>query len=155
MALRRQIEDAVKTAMKARDSARLSALRLIRAAIQERDNALTGEAAGKGISDDEILSLLAKQLKQREESATVYANAGRTDLEAVEKSEMAVIREFMPKQLSEDETRAEVKKVAAELGAASLKDMGKVMGALKERHAGAMDFARAGAIAKELLSPPK
>jgi hypothetical protein len=155
MDLRSRINDELKSAMKARDQARTGALRLIRASVQEKDNALTGEAAAKGISDDEILSLLAKMLKQREESATVYAGAGRTDLEMQERAEIAVIREFMPQQLGEAETRAEVAKLVGEMGASSMKDMGRVMAALKERHSGAMDFAKAGAVVKELLSAPK
>ena len=153
MGLRERITAEMKTAMKARDATRLSALRLILAGIQEKDNAQkTGVA---GIGDDEILSLLAKMIKQREESASVYAQAGRTDLETIERGEIAVIREFMPRQLSEAETRAEVVKTVGELGAGSMKDMGRVMAALKERHSGAMDFAKAGAIVKELLTPAK
>ena len=155
VSLRDRLNDEMKSAMKARDQGRTAAVRLIRAAIQEKDNALTGDAAAKGIGDDEILSVLAKMLKQREESAKVYAEAGRTDLETQERAEIAVIREFMPQQLSEAETRAEVAKLVGELGASSMKDMGRVMAALKERHSGAMDFARAGAVVKEMLSPPK
>jgi uncharacterized protein YqeY len=153
MSLRERINDEMKVAMKARDQGRTAAVRLIRAAIQEKDNALVGDAAAKGIGDDEILTLLAKMLKQREESAKVYADAGRTDLEATERAEIAVIREFMPQQLSEAETREAVAKLVGELGAGSMKDMGRVMAALKERHAGAMDFARAGALVKEMLTP--
>jgi uncharacterized protein len=155
LSLRERLNDEMKTAMKARDQGRTAAVRLIRAAIQEKDNALTGDAAAKGIGDDEILSVLAKMLKQREESAKVYADAGRTDLETQERAEIAVIREFMPQQLSEAETRAEVAKLVGELGASSMKDMGRVMAALKEHHSGAMDFAKAGAVVKEMLSQPK
>jgi uncharacterized protein len=156
LSLRERLNDEMKAAMKARDQGRTAAVRLIRAAIQEKDNALTGDAAAKGIGDDEILSVLAKMLKQREESAKVYAEAGRTDLETQERAEIAVIREFMPQQLSEAETRAAVAKLVGELGASSMKDMGRVMAALKERHSGAMDFAKAGAVVKEMLSksPP-
>ena len=152
MSLRERINDELKSAMKARDQRRTSALRLIRAAIQEKDNALTGEAAAKGISDEEILSVLTKMVKQREESASVYAGAGRTDLEAVEREEIKVIREFLPQQLGPEETRAAVAKLVGELGASSMKDMGRLMAALRERYSGAMDFGKAGAVVKELLS---
>jgi uncharacterized protein YqeY len=150
MSLRERINDEMKAAMKARDAARTSALRLIRAAIQEKENAL--KAGAPPLTEDDVLAVLSKMLKQREESASVYAQAGRTDLESTERGEIAVIREFMPKQMSDDEARAAVAAVVSELGAASMKDMGRVMAALKERHAGAMDFARAGAVVKEMLS---
>ena len=153
MTLRERIKGELTTAMKARDTARVSALRLINAAIQEKENAL--KAGAPALTDDDVLGVMGKMLKQREESASVYQQAGRTDLESIERGEIAVIREFMPKQMSDDEARAAVAKVVADLGASSMKDMGKVMGVLKERHAGAMDFAKAGAMVKEALSPPK
>lgn len=153
MSLRKRIQEDVHAAMKARDAARVSALRLINAEIQAKENTL--KAGAPPLTDDDVLGVMMKMLKQREESAGIYANAGRTDLESVERAEIAVIREFMPKQMSDDDARAAVAKVVADLGASSMKDMGKVMGALKERHAGAMDFTKANVIVKELLSSPK
>jgi uncharacterized protein YqeY len=152
MILRDRINDEMKAAMKARDAARTAALRLIRASIQEKENAL--KAGAPPLTDDDVVAVLSRMLKQREESASIYAQAGRTDLESTERAEIAVIREFMPKQMSDDEARAAVAAVVSELGASSMKDMGRVMAALKERHAGAMDFARAGAVVKEMLSKP-
>jgi uncharacterized protein YqeY len=149
MGLRQQLNEAMKTALKAKETKRLSAIRLILAAIQERDVA----ARTQDIADEEILTLLAKMVKQREESAATYDGAGRPELAAGERGEIAVIREFMPKQMSADETKAAIAKVIAEVGAASIKDMGKVMAALKERYAGQMDFGRASGAVKELLTP--
>jgi uncharacterized protein len=151
MGLRQQLTEAMKAALKARETKRLSAIRLVLAAIQERDVA----ARTADIADDEILSVLAKMVKQREESAATYEGAGRPELAAGERGEIAVIREFLPKQMGEEEAKSAAKAVIAELGAASMKDMGKVMAALKERHAGSMDFGKASATVKELLSAPK
>lgn len=148
MGLRQKLTEAMKTALKAREAKRLSAIRLVLAAIQERDVA----ARTADIADDEILSVLAKMVKQREESATTYEGAGRPELAAGERDEIAVIREFLPKQMGEEEAKSAAKAVIAELGAASMKDMGKVMAALKERHAGSMDFGKASATVKELLA---
>ena len=145
MGLRATLTDAMKAALKAKDTKRLSAVRLILAAIQERDVA----ARTQDISDDEILGLLAKMVKQREESA------GRPELAEGERGEIAVIREFMPKQMDANEAKAAIASVIAETGASSMKDMGKVMAALKERYAGTMDFGKASATVKELLATPK
>ena len=152
MALREKINDAMKEAMKAKAQRRVSTLRMVNAAIKDRDIAGRTEQSREGVSDEEILSLLAKMIKQREESAATYDTGGRPELAAAEREEIAVIREFMPKQLSEEETREAVKDAIQETGAASIKDMGKVMGALKGRYSGQMDFAKAGAVVKELLS---
>jgi uncharacterized protein len=151
MGLRQQLTDAMKTALKAKQAQRLSAIRLMLAAIQERDVA----ARTQDISDDEIVSLLAKMVKQREEAAATYEGAGRPELAAKERDEIAVIREFQPKQMSAEEAKAAVAKVVAELGAASIKDMGKVMAALKERYAGQMDFGKASGMVKDALTAPK
>ena len=151
MGLRQQLNEAMKTALKAKETKRLSAIRLILAAVQERDVA----ARTQDISDDEILTVLAKMVKQREESAATYDGAGRPELAAGERGEIAVIREFMPKQMGADEAKAAIAGVIAEAGATSMKDMGKVMAALKERYAGQMDFAKASATVKELLATPK
>ena len=155
MGLRDQLSDAVKAAMKARDQKRTGTLRLVLAALKDRDIAGRTAESRAGISDDEILSLLAKLIKQREDSIELYEKGGRPELAAAEKGEIAVIREFMPKQMDEAEAKAAIAAAIAELGAASLKDMGKVMAALKERFAGKMDFSKASAAVKELLSAPK
>jgi uncharacterized protein len=152
MGLRDRLTESMKDAMKAKQAKRLSTVRLILAAVKERDIAARTETSREGVSDDEILQLLTKMIKQREESAATYDSGGRPELAAGEREEIAIIREYMPRQLSGDETRAAVSAVVAETGAASIKDMGKVMAALKERYTGQMDFAKAGATVKELLS---
>lgn len=155
MALRDQFNNAVKEAMKARDQKRLGTLRLVQAALKDRDIANRTETSREGISDDDILGLLGKMIKSREDSIVLYEKGGRPELAAAEKGEIAVIREFMPQQMDEAEAKAAIASVIAEVGAASMKDMGKVMAALKERFAGKMDFAKASASVKELLSAPK
>lgn len=154
MGLREQFNEALKVAMKARELRRVSTLRLVLAALKEKDIAGRTEESRAGIADEEILTLLAKMVRQREESAEVYQKGGRPELAAAEREEIAIIREFMPKQMSEEEAKAAARTVIAETGAASVKDMGKVMAALKERYAGQMDFAKAGALVKALLSSP-
>ena len=155
MGLRDRFNEQMKDAMRAKDQKRLGTIRLILAALKERDIANRSETSREGVSDDEILSLLAKMVKQREESAAAYDGGGRPELAKAERDEIVVIREFMPKQMSSEETRAAVDQVIADTGAASIKDMGKVMGALKERFAGQMDFAKAGAVVKESLGSQK
>lgn len=152
MGLRDRFNDAMKDAMRAKAVKRLSTVRLILAAVKDRDIAARTEASREGVSDEEILGLLAKMIKQREESAATYESGGRPELAAGEREEIAIIREFMPRQLSTEETRAAVQQMIAATGAASLKDMGKVMAALKERHAGKMDFSKAGPAVKTALS---
>ncbi len=153
MALREQLNEALKQAMKARAARRVSTLRLVFAAIKDRE--IRAAAAEPAISDEDLLTLLAKLIKQREESATAFDAGGRPELAAAEREEIGVIREFMPRQLSEDEMRAAVREAIAETGASGLKDMGRVMGTLKQRYSGSMDFAKAGPLAKELLAIPK
>jgi hypothetical protein len=152
MPLREQINQALKEAMKSGDKLKVSALRLMNAAIKERDiqNRTAGPDAGVG--DQQILEVFAKMVKQRQESLATYEQAGRDDLAAQERGEIEIIQSFMPKQLSDDEMKAEIVRVIAETGAQGVKDMGKVMGALKQRHAGRMDFAKAGGIVKSLLA---
>ena len=135
-----------KAALKAHNKQRLSALRLISAALQERDI-----AARAPISDQEVPGLLQKMIKQRRESLAVYEKAGRKELAEQEAAEIAVIEEFLPKQMSEAEAKAAIAAVVNETCAAGPKEMGKVMGALKERYAGRMDFGKASALVKELL----
>lgn len=152
MGLREKFNEEMKTAMKAADKKRLGTLRLILAALKDRDIANRTEDSRELLGDDEILTLLAKMIKQREESAETYDKGNRPELAANEREEIAIIREFMPKQMEEAEAKAAAQKVIAEVGASSMKDMGKVMAALKERYAGQMDFARASGLVKGLLS---
>jgi len=153
MALREKLTEAMKDAMKAKDAKRLATVRLMLAALKDRDIAARTETSRDLLGDDEILSLLAKMIKQREESAAVYLQGGRPELADNEKAEIVIIREFMPKQMEEAEARAAIVAIVAELGATSVKDMGKVMGALKERYAGQMDFGKASGQVKDSLTP--
>jgi uncharacterized protein YqeY len=155
MGLREQLTDAMKEAMKAKDAKRLATVRLILAALKDRDIAARTETSRDLLGDDEILSLLAKMIKQRDESAVAFDAGNRPELAAGEREEIAIIRGFMPAQMDEAGVKAAAATVIADLGATSIKDMGKVMAAMKERYAGQMDFARASAIVKESLTPPK
>jgi uncharacterized protein YqeY len=151
MGLRDQLNNAVKEAMKARAAKRLGTLRLVQAAIKDKDIANRSEESRDGISDDEILSLFSKMIKSREDSIALYDKGSRPELAEAERAEIAIIREFMPRQLDEIETKAAIAAIVAETGATSLKDMGKVMAALKERYAGTMDFGKAGGLVKAQL----
>jgi uncharacterized protein YqeY len=155
MALREQLNDALKEAMKAKDARRVSTLRMVMAALKDRDIANRSEESRDLIGDDEILFLLAKMIKQREESAASYDAGNRPELAAAEREEIAVIQAYLPKQMSDADVDAAAKAVIAEVGATSMKDMGKVIATLKERYAGQMDFAKASATVKGLLTPPK
>jgi len=152
MGLRERINDSLKEAMKAKDARRVGTLRLMNAALKDKDIAARTETSRELLGDDDILSLLAKMIKQREDSITAYTAGNRQDLVAAEQSEIAIIREFMPKQMTADEAKAAIAAVIAETGAGSIKDMGKVMAALKERYAGQMDFGKASGQVKEALS---
>lgn len=147
--MRTRINDAVKQAMKSGDKGRLATLRLITAAIKDRD--LAQPAGADPVGEAEIVAVLQKMLKQRRESIDVFRKNGREELAATEEAEVVVIEEFLPRQMDEAETRAAVTALVAELGAEGLKDMGRTMTVLKERHAGTMDFAKASGIVKELL----
>ena len=136
--------------MKSRDAARTSALRLISAAIKDRDILARGVEA-KSASDEELVAVLAKMIRQREESAKAFEEGARPELAAKERAEIEVIRGFLPKQMDEAEIGAAVADAIAETGAASVRDMGKVMAALKARHAGQMDFGKASALVKSKL----
>lgn len=150
--LREKIDSALKTAMKAGgEKVRVSTLRLINAAIKDRDIAARSCDRCDGVTDDEILAILTKMVKQREESAAVYEKGCRLDLAEQERAEIAVIKDYLPRQMSDAEISGAVRKVIADFEASGLKDMGKCMAALKERHAGAMDFGRAGALMKQTL----
>ncbi|HEY0122622.1 MAG TPA: GatB/YqeY domain-containing protein [Rhizobium sp.] len=148
--IRETLSNAQKDAMRAKDAAKLSTVRLILAAIKDKDIANRGLAKEQA-SDDEILQLLAKMIKQREESAKIYTDGDRPELAQKEREEITVIQGFMPEQLSDEKVREICAAVVAELGAQGLKDMGKCVAALRERYAGQMDFAKASAILKDLL----
>ncbi|PQM56251.1 MAG: glutamyl-tRNA amidotransferase [Rhodobacteraceae bacterium] len=150
--MREQLTHSLKAAMKARDTQRISTIRLINAAIKDRDIAVRSEENVKGVTDEEILSILAKMIKQRQESAKQYEEAGRIELAEQELSEIGIIETFLPKQMTENEMIETVDQTIQEIKADSIRDMGKVMGVLKQKHAGIMDFSRAGARAKEVLS---
>lgn len=152
MDLRTRITAATKQAMKNKDATRLSTLRLISAAIKDRDIAARGEGAETGVPDAEILSILQKMVKQRQESARTYEEGGRLDLAEQEQAEVEVIEEFLPKRMSEAEVDAAVDEAVAEIGASSIRDMGRVMGVLKTRYAGRMDFGAAGPKVKARLA---
>jgi len=148
--MRETITAALKLATKAQDKRRLSTLRLVSAAIKDRD--IAARTAGKGeATDAELLELFAEMIKQREESEKIYRDAGRAELAQQEAEEIAIIREFLPKQLSEADTQKAIAEAIAEAGATSVKDMGKVMAALKTRYAGQIDFAKASALVKAKL----
>ncbi|MCP5088766.1 MAG: GatB/YqeY domain-containing protein [Rhodobacteraceae bacterium] len=149
--MRERISCETKQAMRDKARERLSTLRLIGAAIKDRDIAARSDGNFDGVSDTEILSVLAKMIKQRVDSVKVYEEAGRLELAEKERAEISVIEDFLPKQLNEDEVRAAVQKAITDTGAASIRDMGKVMGALKASYAGQMDFGKAGGEVKELL----
>jgi uncharacterized protein len=152
MSLRAQLTDAMKEAMKAKDAKRLATVRLMLAALKDRDIAARSETSRDLLGDDEILTLLAKMIKQREESAAVYRQGGRPELAENEEAEIVIIRSFMPAQMDEAAMKDAVAKTIAEVGAGSIKDMGKVMAVLKERYAGQMDFSKASAATKDALS---
>lgn len=149
--MRDQINTSLKEAVKAQDKRRMSTLRLINAAIKDRDIAARGNGNEEGVSDDEILEILAKMIKQRRESVQTYEEAGRLELAEQESQEIDIIASYLPAQLDDAEIRDGCADVVEELGAEGLKDMGRTMSALKERYAGKMDFSKASAIVKELL----
>ena len=148
--LRDDISNAMKDAMKARDEKKVSTLRMVTAAIKNADI----EARGQGkepLDDGAVLGLLQKMIKQRQESVELYDKGGRAELAAAEREEIAVISAYLPKQMSEDEVKAAITAAIAETGAASMKDMGKVVGVLRGKYAGQMDFAKASGLVKAAL----
>ena len=147
--LRQRINDDVKTAMKAKDEA-LSGLRLITAAIKDKDIAAR-PGNMNGISDAEIIDMLQKMIRQRQESIEMYTKGNRPELAAKEAAEVVVIESFLPGQLSEEETRAAIEAIKAEVGATSVKDMGRVMAVLKERHGSVIDMGKASGLVKAAL----
>ena len=150
--MRERIASALKDALKSGDKRRTATLRLINAAIQDRDITLRGKGQGKDRADaDDVLDILTKMVKQREESSAAYRAGGRPELERQEIEEIEIIREFLPRQLDEAETREAIDAAIGETGAASLRDMGKVMAWLKERYRGQIDMAKAGGQIKTAL----
>lgn len=155
MKLRERVNTGLKQAMKAKDTTRLATLRLINAAIKDQDIAARGardKDGDDGVSDADILAILGKMIKQRHDSVRAYEEGGRLDLAEGERAEIAVIEEFLPRQLDAAEADAAIDKAIADVGADSIRDMGKVMGKLKERHAGQMDFGAVGPRVKDKLS---
>ncbi len=152
MDMRDKINAALKDAMRSKEADRLSTLRLINAAIKDKDIALRGTTDEEGgVSNDDVLGIMGRMVKQRQESARAYEEGGRLELAEKELSEIKIIEEFLPKQLSETEAEAAVDAAIAEVGAASIRDMGKVMGALKAKYTGRMDFGKAGPMVKGRL----
>ena len=149
--MRERLQEAIKDAMRAKDELRLSTLRLMSAALKDQDIAKRGDDGDNALTQDEITNLFAKMVKQREESATAYEEAGRMELAERERDEQAVIREFLPKPLTESEVDEAVETAIRDTGAESIRDMGKVMGTLKSKYAGRMDFGAVGARVKAAL----
>ncbi len=154
MGLREKIGEELKTAMREKEALRLSTLRLINAAIKDRDIAKRGEGgdgADSGVGDDEILPILGKMVKQRQESARAYEEGGRLELAEKELSEIKIIEDFLPRQLDDGETDVAIEEAISSTGADSIRDMGKVMGELKSRYTGQMDFGKVGPRVKSRL----
>ncbi|MCA3445581.1 MAG: GatB/YqeY domain-containing protein [Rhodobacter sp.] len=152
MTMRERLQAALKDAMRAKEAARLSTLRLINAAIKDRDIAVRGDGQDAGVSDADILGILGKMVKQRQESARAYEEGGRLELAEKELEEIRVIEEFLPRQLSAAEVDAAITDAVAEAGATGIRDMGKVMAVLKGKYTGQMDFGAVGPRVKERLS---
>ena len=150
--MRARVNTALKEAMKAKEPERLSTLRLVNAAIKDRDIALRGtEGDDVAVGDSDVLAIMGRMVKQRQESARAYDEVGRLELAEKERAEIKVIEEFLPKQLSAEEAAAAVDAAIAEVGASSIRDMGKVMGVLKGKFTGQMDFGKVGPLVKERL----
>ncbi len=149
--LRDKLNEAMKDAMRARDTAALGTIRLILAKLKEVDIAARTEANREGVADDRILSMLQGMIKQRNESVVLYEKGNRTDLAEKEKAEIAVIERFLPQQMDEAAVEAAIREAIAATGAASIKDMGKVVGQLKAKYAGQIDFSKASAAVKKAL----
>ncbi len=151
MSLRDRVTTELKSAMKAKAVARLSTLRLINAAIKDRDIAARADGNDEGVGDDEILGILGKMVKQRQESARTYEEGGRLELAEKERAEILVIEEFLPVQLDDDAVDSAIKDAIDAVGAESIRDMGKVMGQLKSKYTGQMDFGAVGPMVKTKL----
>jgi hypothetical protein len=151
MDLRTRINEALKEAMRAKEADRLSVLRLVNSAIKDRDIAARGEGQPSPVPEPDLHAVLAKMIKQRQESARAYSEGGRDDLAVKEQAEVAVIEEFLPRQLSDVEVEDALNAAVAETGARSVQDMGRVMAALKARYTGRMDFSKVGSLVKARL----
>lgn len=152
MDLKTKIQSATKDAMRAKDNLRRSTLRLISAAIKDREIAKRStDCESSALSDSELIAILTKMVKQRQDSARAYEEGGRLELAEKENAEISVIEEFLPRRMNDDEAHKAIESVVAELGATTVRDMGRVMGELKVRYAGQMDFSSAGAIVKQKL----
>lgn len=149
--LRQDLNDALKTAMKAKDERAVSTLRMVLAGLKDKDIAARTKGVTDGISDDEARAAMQNMIRQRRDSIAMYEKGGRPELVKQESEEIAIIERFLPKQMSPDEVEAAAKSVIAELGAKDIKDMGKVMGAMKQRYAGQMDLSQVGPIVKKAL----
>ncbi len=150
MSLRERFTQEMKDAMKGGDKSRLAAIRMIQAALKDRD--IEARGAGKEVSEEDILALLQKMVKSRQESLAMYEQAGREDLAATERGEITVIQSFLPAQMSDEDVKAAIAAAITETGATAMKDMGKVVGALKAKFTGQMDFAKASALVKAALN---
>ena len=149
---RTEFSSALKTALKSKDAIALATVRLILAALKDRDIAAREQGNADGLDESGILLMLQSMIKQRQESSKTYSDAGRCDLAEREEAEIEVIRNFMPKQLSDSDVGEIIEKLVEKIGAKDIKDMGKIMGVLKTEYAGQVDMGKAGAIAKEKLS---
>ena len=152
MSLRKKISEQFNTALKNKDKALVSTLRLILTAIKERDIANRSSEKKEAVKDNEIIKVLRKMRKQRQDAADLYKKGGRPELLKVEEDEIKIIDTFLPKQLSEEETKRICKEVVESLGASSMKDMGKIMGSLKQKYSDSIDFSKVNLIIKGLLS---
>lgn len=150
MDIRERFTSGVKTAMKAGDKRRVATLRMVQAALKDKD--IEARGLGKTVGDDDILALLQKMVKSRQESLDIYEKAGRDDLATQEREEIAIIQEHLPQAMDETQMRAAIEAAIAQTGAAGMKDMGRVIAALRAEHAGRMDFAKASAAVKALLA---
>ena len=152
MSKREEFTTALKTALKSKDQVAMSTIRLITAAMKDRDIAARGQGNAEGVPDSEILSMLQSMVKQRQESSKTYADAGRDDLADREIDEIKVIEQFLPQQMNDEDTAAAIDSIIADTGASNIKDMGKVMAELKMRYAGQLDMAKAGGAVKAKLA---
>ncbi len=152
MALRSELSDALKTAMKAKQEREVATLRMVLAGLKNKDIEAREKGKSEGIGDDDILQMMQNMIRQRRDSIALYEKGNRPELVEQETAEIAIIERFLPKQMDDAAVEAAAKAIIAELGAASVKDMGKVMAALKQRHAGQMDFSKASAAVKKLLT---
>ncbi len=150
--IREDLKKQLVEAMKAKDDKKTATIRLINAAIKQKDIEARPSGKTDGIDDGAILSLMQSMIKQRRESIDMYQKGGREDLASAEQAEIDIIQAFLPKQMSEDEVRSAIKEVIEQTGAASIKDMGKVMGTLRGKYTGQMDFGTASALIKEALA---